>query len=141
MVAYNERDESRLIELVSDQAIIADMSGIPHLGEDDWTGVTAWAQEGWSVHDQLRLTRLVMYDGGSVFELDRTNDVLRASGIEELHHLGKVHSFGCVISQLVLYLPISEDPLSAECRYWLAFEDALDEGTTQAISTPEACLD
>lgn len=139
MAAYNERDGSRLAELASDPTIIADMSGIPHLGEDDWTGVTAWAEEGWSVNDQFHLTRLVMYSGGSVFELDRTNDVLLANGIEELHHLGKVHSFGCVISQMVLYLPTSDDPSSSECLYWTVFENALAEGTTQDISTPEAC--
>jgi hypothetical protein len=54
--------------------------------------VTAWANEG-RVDDRFALTKLVMYDGGSVFEVDRSNEVLRANGIERLHHTWKVHSF------------------------------------------------
>lgn len=117
VAAYNDRDKDRLVDLdssgsspIAGPLSIADMSGIPHLGEDDWTEVSDWADRGWSVDDRFELTRLVMYDGGSVFELERSNDVLRANGIESLHHFGKVHSSRCSISQLVLYLPDAVAP-------------------------------
>lgn len=139
VAAYNDRDESRLAELVRPDSPIADMSGIPHLGEDDWTDVNAWATKGWGVNDQFQLTRLVMYDGGSVFELERSNEVLRTSGIESLRHSGKVHSSNCAIFRLVLYLPTSEDSTSAECLFWDVFADALADGTKQAIREPNAC--
>ncbi len=70
VTAYNDRDLDRLRGLVSESVTIADMSGIPHLGEDDWTGVTRWAEAGWSVDDRFALTRLVMYDSWSVFEVE-----------------------------------------------------------------------
>lgn len=140
VTAYNDRDEARLAELVSaDSVVIADMSGIPHLAEDDWTVLGAWADKGWSVDDRFKLTRLVMFDSGSVFDLERSNDVLRANGIERLHHSVKVHSFRCSITRLVLYLPTSEDPTSSECLFWEVFADSLAEGTTQSIVRPEAC--
>lgn len=138
VTAYNDRDESRLAELVRPDSPIADMSGIPHLGEDDWTDISAWATKGWSVDDHFELTRLVMYDSGSVFDLVRSNDVLRSNGIESLRHDGKVHSSRCSISRMVLYLPVV-DLTSSECLFWNAFEDALAEGTTQEIFKPEAC--
>lgn len=56
VTAYNDRDLARLRELVSESVTIADMSGIPHLGEDDWTGVTRWAETGWNVNDRFELT-------------------------------------------------------------------------------------
>lgn len=139
VTAYNERDQIRLAELVPAETI-DDMSGIPHLGRDHWTNVSAWADMGWSVNDELHLTRLVMYDSGSVFDLERSNDVLRANGIESLLHQGKVHSSRCLISRLVLYLPGSDDPSSPECLFLEVFADALAEGTTQPINTPDACF-
>jgi len=139
VTAYNERDLERLAELVpSDEVPIADMSGIPHLGEDDWTGIAGWAERNWSVDDRFELTRLVMYDSGSVFEVERSNDILRANEIESLRHSWKVHSFRCEISRMVLYLPFG-DFSGSECHYWEVFDDALAEGTTQAIQKPEAC--
>ena len=139
VTAYNDRDGSRLAELApSDSLPIADMSGIPHLGEDDWTGVTGWAEVGWSVEDRFELTRLVMYDSGSVFEVERSNDVLRANGIESVRHSWKVHSYRCAISHMVLYLPF-ETLGALECLFWDVFADELAEGTTQAIIRPEAC--
>lgn len=140
VTAYNERDQTRLAELLASNPPIADMSGIPHLGRDHWTAVSTWSEMGWRVDDRLQLSRLIMYDSGSVFDLVRSNDVLRANGIETLRHSGKVHSFRCSISHLVLYLPRSEEPTSPECLFWEVFEDALAEGTTQSISEPEACL-
>lgn len=138
VTAYNDQDGSRLTELVSSDSVsVADMSGIPHLGEDDWTGVTSWAEEGWSVGDRFELTRLVMYDSGSVFEVERSNDLLRDHGIESLRHSWKVPSYRCAISQ-VLYLPF-ESLGASECRFWEVFADDLAEGTTQSISEPEAC--
>lgn len=59
-----------------------DLSGIPHSGRDSWTGVASWTKEGWRVDDRFELTRLVMYESGSVFEVYRSNDVLGAVGIE-----------------------------------------------------------
>ncbi|MFP3882247.1 MAG: hypothetical protein ACLFWH_08015 [Actinomycetota bacterium] len=138
VTAYNERDLDTLRELVSESITIADMSGIPHLGEDEWTGVTRWAEAGWNVDDRFELTRLVMYDSGSVFEVDRSNDVLRSNGIDQLHHSWKTHSFNCTISQMVLYLP-SDELGPAECRFWEVFSEELAEGTTQDINAPEAC--
>ena len=138
VTAYNERDLDMLREFVSESITIADMSGIPHLGEDDWTGVSRWAEAGWSVDDRFELTRLVMYDSGSVFEVERSNDVLRSNGIDQLHHLWKTHSSNCTISHMVLYLPFDELG-SAECRFWEVFSDELAEGTTQDIIEPEAC--
>lgn len=140
VTAYNDRDVGRLVELVGDSVPVADMSGIPHLGEDDWTGVIDWANEGWKVDDRFELTRLVMYDSGSVFEVDRSNDVLRAAGIETLRHSWKVQSFHCSISRMVLYLP-SKDAGEPLCQFWDAFADDLAEGTTQSIQKPEACSD
>lgn len=138
VTAYNDRDESRLTELASESVRVDDLSGIPHLGEDNWTGVTAWASEGWSVGDQFELTRLVMYDGGSVFEVNRSNEVLASNGIEKLHHTWKAHSSNCVISHMVLYLPFG-DVGASECRYWDAFADELEAGTTQTLNPPEVC--
>jgi hypothetical protein len=138
VTAYNDRDLDRLRELVSETVTGADMSGIPHLGEDDWTGVTSWAETGWNVDDRFELTRLVMYDSGSVFEVDRSNDVLRSNGIEQLHHSWKTHSSNCTISHMVLYLPF-EELGSAECRFWEVFAHDLAEGTTQALNEPESC--
>ena len=139
VTAYNDRDGSRLAELApSDSLPIADMSGIPHLGEDDWIGVTDWAERGWSVDDRFELTRLVMYDSGSVFEVERSNDVLRANGIESLRHSWKVHSYGCAISHMVVYLPF-ETLGASECLFWDVFADDLAQGTTQSIVRPEAC--
>lgn len=139
VTAYNDRDGSRLAELApADSLIVADMSGIPHLGEDDWTGVTGWAERGWSVEDRFELTRLVMYDSGSVFEVERSNDVLRANGIESLRHSWKVHSYRCAISHMVLYLPF-EVLGASECLFWDVFGKELAEGTTQSIIRPEAC--
>lgn len=113
------------------------------LGEDDWTGITRWAEAGWSVDDRFELTRLVMYDSGSVFEVQRSNDVLRSNGIEQLHHSWKAHSSNCTISHMVLYHMVLYLPFeqlgSAECRFWEAFADDLAEGTTQEIEEPEAC--
>ena len=138
--AYNDHDQARLAELFPIASpIIADMSGIPHLAEDDWNDVNAWAAKGWSVDDQFVLTRLLMYESGSVFDLERSNDVLRTKGVESLRHLGKVHSSNCAISQIVLYLPTSDNPNSSECLYWKVFDNELSEGTTQNITTPEAC--
>ncbi len=58
--AYNDRDSCRLNELApSDKVPIAYMSGIPHLGMDEWTGVEGWAERGWSVGDRFELSRLV----------------------------------------------------------------------------------
>lgn len=79
-----------------------------------------------------------MYDSGSVFEVQRSNDLLRANGIEQLHHSWKTHSSSCSISHMVLYLPF-EELGSAECRFWEAFADDLAEGTTQEINEPESC--
>lgn len=141
VTAYNDRDLDRLRELVSESVTIADMSGIPHLGEDDWTGVTLWAEEGWNVDDQFQLTRLVMYDSGSVFEVDRSNDVLRSNGIEQLHHSWKTHSSNCTISHMVLYLPFPETPDSNECLFYSVFEGELKEGTDQQITQDEECAD
>jgi hypothetical protein len=138
VTAYDSRDEGRLVELVTDSVTIADMSGIPHLGEDDWAGVTEWAEKGWAVDDRFQLTRLVMYDSGSVFEVERSNDLLRANGIESLRHSWKVHSYRCAISHMVLYLPF-ESLGASECRFWEVFADDLAEGTTQSINEPEAC--
>lgn len=138
VTAYNERDLERLGELVSDSVTIADMSGIPHLSEDDWTGITRWAEMGWSVEDHFELTRLVMYQAGSVFEVERSNDVLRSNGIENLSHSWKVHSSNCVISHVVGYLPF-EDLGETECHFWEVFADTLAEGTNQSIDEPEAC--
>jgi hypothetical protein len=56
VTAYNDRDLDRLQELASESVTVADMSGIPHLGEDDWTGVTRWAETGWNVNDRFELT-------------------------------------------------------------------------------------
>jgi hypothetical protein len=138
VTAYNDRDESRLTELASESVTVDDLNGIPHLGEDNWTGVTAWASEGWNVDDQFELTSLVMYDGGSVFEVNRSNEVLRANRIEKLHHTWKAHSSNCVISHMVLYLPFG-DVGASECRYWEAFADELAAGTTQTLNPPEVC--
>jgi hypothetical protein len=138
VTAYNDRDLDRLRELMSESVTIADMSGIPHLGEDDWTGVTSWAEAGWTVDDRFELTRLVMYDSGSVFEVVRSNDVLRSRGIDQLHHSWKTHSSNCAISHMVLYLPF-EELGPAECRFWEVFSEELAEGTTQDINEPEAC--
>lgn len=138
ITAYNDRDEERMTELASESLTVDDLSGIPHLGKDSWTGVTAWANEGWSVDDRFELTRLVMYDGGSVFEVDRTNEVLSANGIERLHHTWKTHSAKCVISHMVLHLPFG-DVGESECRFWEVFADDLAEGTSQALNPPEAC--
>lgn len=79
-----------------------------------------------------------MYDSGSVFEVQRSNDVLRTNGIESLRHSGKVLSFRCAISQMVLYLPF-ENLGASECLYWDVFANALAEGTTQSINKPAAC--
>lgn len=138
VTAYNDRDLDRLRELVSDSVTVADLSGIPHLGQDDWTGISRWAEAGWGVDDRFELTRLVMYDSGSVFEVDRSNDVLRSNGIEQLHHSWKTHSFNCTISHMVLYLPF-EELGSAECRFWEVFSSELAAGTAQNINEPEAC--
>lgn len=138
VTAYDNRDERRLAELVADSITIADMSGIPYLGEDDWVGVTDWAEQGWAVDDHFQLTRLVMYDSGSVFEVERSNDVFRANEIESLRHSWKVHSYRCAISHMVLYLPF-ESLGDSECRFWEVFADDLAEGTTQSISKPEGC--
>lgn len=138
VTAYNHRDLDRLRELVSESVTVADMSGIPHLGKDDWTGATRWAETGFNVDDRVELTRLVMYDSGSVFEVQRSNDVLRANGIKQLRHSWKTHSFNCTISHMVLNLPF-EEVGSAECRFWEAFGDDLVEGTTQEINQPESC--
>jgi hypothetical protein len=59
---------------------------------DSCAEVGAWANEGWAVDDRFELTGLVMYDGGAVFDVVRSNDVLRANGIEKLSHQGKTHS-------------------------------------------------
>lgn len=139
VTAYNDRNEGRLAQLVADPTPVADMSGIPHLGEDDWIGVTAWANGGWKVDDRFELARLVMYDSGSVFEVDRSNDVLSAAGIEKLRHSWKVQSFNCLISRMVLYLPTSDDPASPECLFWQEFDQILTQGTTQDIVVPQAC--
>lgn len=139
VTAYNDRDQTRLAEIVPAETI-DDMSGIPHLGRDHWTNVSTWADMGWNVNDEFRLIRLVMYDSGSVFDLERSNDVLRANGIESLLHQVKAHSSRCQISRLVLYLPGSDDPSSPECLFWAVFADALAEGTAQPIRRPEACL-
>jgi hypothetical protein len=149
VTAYNNRDEERLSELIADPPPVSnatgisvdDMSGIPHLGADHWVGVSEWAERGWSVDDRFELTRLVMYGGGSVFEVDRSNDVLRANGIESLHHAGKVHSARCLISQLVLYLPDALDKGSDECRFFEVFADDLTEGTTQSIAANPKCFE
>lgn len=68
--------------------------------KDDWAGVTRWAEEGWSVDDRFALTRLVMYDSGSVFQVERSNDVLRSNEIDQLHHSWKTHSSNCTISHM-----------------------------------------
>lgn len=55
-MADNRRDEERLAELAPPESSpiagnngvpIADLSGIPHLGEEDWVGVNDRAQRGW----------------------------------------------------------------------------------------------
>jgi hypothetical protein len=140
ITAYNDRDETRLAELTELLVTVDDLNGIPHLGTDRWTGVTDWAHKGWEVDDRFELTSLVMYDGGSVFEVDRSNDVLSASGIESLHHTWKVHSGDCVISHMVLYLPFGEVGES-ECRFWDSFATDLAQGTDQGLVRPEACSD
>ena len=137
--AYNDRDEDRLAELFSDSVTVDDLSGLPHLPQDSWADVAAWANEGWEVDDRFELTRLVMYNGGAVFNLVRSNDVLRANNIEELHHLGKTRSSRCLISRLVLYLPSGED--ASDCRFWDAFAGDLSERTTQTIAPPESCVE
>lgn len=150
VTAYNERSIERLEALttapipggVTDRGfVLTDMSGIPHLGEDDWLDVGDWAQKGWAVNDLLTLTRLVRYGkhAGSVFDLMRSNDVLLASGIQAVNHSGKVHSSGCYISQMVLYLPYSEDSDSPECVFWDVFNEKLKAGTTQDIARPLTC--
>lgn len=135
--AYNQHDEDRLAELFSDSVTIDDLSGLPHLRQDSWTDVRAWANQGWEVDDRFELTRLVMYDGGALFDLIRSNDVLGANNIGGLHHLGKTHSSRCRISHLVLYLPSGED--ASDCRFWDSFADDLAERTTQTITPPEGC--
>ena len=138
VTAYNERDETRLTEFIADAAPVADMSGIAHLGEDDWVGVEDWARAGWAVDDRFELLQLVMFGSGSVFEVARSNDVLASAGIDTLRHRWKVHSFRCSISQMVLYLP-GEEAGVERCRFWEAFGDDLVNGTTQPIEQPESC--
>lgn len=94
---------------------------------------------GWEVEDRLELTGLVMYNGGTYFDPVRSNDVLRANGIDGLAHGGKNHSSRCVISRMVLYLPSGKD--ASGCRFWDAFADDLTERTTQTITHPEPCGD
>lgn len=137
VTAYNNRDEDRLAELVSDTVDIDDLSGIPHLGQDNWTEVSEWANQGWAVDDQFELTRLVMYGGGSVFEVDRINEVLRTNGIDKLRHQGKAHSSNCVISRMVFYSPSGHG--ASECRFWHVFADELADGNDQSLSGPQAC--
>ena len=137
--AYNDRDEDRLAELFSASVIVDDLSGLPHLPQDSWTDIRAWANEGWEVDDHFELTRLVMYNGGGVFDLIRSNVLLRANNIENLHHRGKTHSSRCLISRLVLYLPSAED--ASDCRFWDAFAGDVARRTTQTIAPPESCLE
>ncbi len=122
---------------MSDTVNIDDLIGIPHLGQDTWTEVSEWADQGWTVEDQFELTRLVMYGGGSIFEMNRSNGVLRTNGIEKLHHQGKTHSSNCVISRLVLYSPFGHGAL--ECRFWDVFADELADGTDQSHRRPHVC--
>lgn len=140
--AYNERNLERLTELTEgDTMNLTDMTGIPHLGADTWSGVRNWAEIGWEVNDQFELTLLVGYDplSGSEFELNRTNDVLTTSGIDSVRHSGKVHSSRCSISQMVLYLPFPETPDSNECLFYSVFADELAERTDQQITQDEEC--
>jgi hypothetical protein len=58
ITAYNDRDLDSLRELTSESVTIADMSGIPHLGEDDWTGVARWAEGGLECRRPLRADSL-----------------------------------------------------------------------------------
>lgn len=142
LMAYNERNLDRLTDLTQgDPMNLTDMTGIPHLGADTWSGVRTWAEKGWEVNDQFELTLLVGYDplSGSEFELMRTNDVLTSRGIDSVQHSGKVHSSRCTISQMVLYLPSPETPDSNECLFYSVFEDELDEGTDQEITQDEEC--
>lgn len=88
-----------------------------------------------------------MYNGGAVFDLIRSNDLLRANNIEllrannieNLHQRGKTHSSRCLISRLVLYLPSGED--ASACRFWDAFAGDVARRTTQTIAPPESCLE
>jgi len=143
VTAYNQRDLKAMSSLVeSNPFFLVDISGIPHLGTDDWQDdLVGWAERGWEVNDQLELRKLVRFGplSGSTFDVLRTNSVLASHGIEALLHSGKAHSSGCTISQLVLYAPTPEDFDSAECLFFLEFEDDLERGTGQDVSQPREC--
>lgn len=114
------------------------MSGIPHLGEDDWAGVTDWADHWWAVDEHFELTRLVNVRLG--FRLPDGTEQRSAAPMESRASAtrGRYKSYRCAISHMVLYLPF-ESLGDSECRFQEVFADDLAEGTTQSSSEPEAC--